>query len=183
VSYLAGSARLWSVGYPTVELGNVAPMTRLQTVSSGCIVAGGEWIIELPNNAVLVALTLLFGPMRGTYAGPYPNADDIDEVLAGGKAVALADVSADHIRLAARDVRLRAGTGSKLAAALSEREGIARPVATGALWKNRIFVLRVQFPDSADERPLDALVDVDSGKIIAYHGSGLDRRLPKQWAE
>jgi hypothetical protein len=46
-----------------------------------------------------------------------------------------------------------------------------------------VLVLRFQFPDSVDERPFDALLDVESGKIIAYRGAGLDRRLPKQWRE
>jgi len=72
-SYLIGTARLWSVGYPPVELANVGRTTRLQSVSSGCMVSGGEWMMQLPNNAVLAALTFVLGPMRGTYGGPYPT--------------------------------------------------------------------------------------------------------------
>ena len=52
-SYSAGKARLWTLGFPTVELANVSPSTRLQTVSSGCMVSGGEWAVQAPNNAVL----------------------------------------------------------------------------------------------------------------------------------
>jgi hypothetical protein len=44
-------------------------------------------------------------------------------------------------------------------------------------------VLQFQFSNGVDERPFDALLDVESGQIIAYRGAGLDRRLPKQWTE
>jgi hypothetical protein len=73
VSYIRGTASLRTVGYPDIELRNVDPKTRLQTVSSGCLVSGGEAIWNVPNNLTLRLLVAVFGGMRGTFEGPYPN--------------------------------------------------------------------------------------------------------------
>jgi len=178
-SYALGTGRLWTIGYPQVELANVGPTTRLQSVSSGCMVSGGEWMIQLPNNAMLAALTFVFGPMRGTYDGPYPGDAQVDGILSNATLVATSDIAVDRLRIAGREIRLKPGLGKKL----SVRGSAELSKAKAAIWKNRVLVLQFQFSNGVDERPFDALLDVESGQIIAYRGAGLDRRLPKQWTE
>ena len=93
--------------------------------------------------------------------------------------VATSDIAVDRLRIAGREIRLKPGLGKKL----SVRGSTELSKAKAAIWKNRVLVLQFQFSNGVDERPFDALLDVESGQIIAYRGAGLDRRLPKQWTE
>ena len=125
-SYSAGKGRLWTVGLPAVGLANVSPSSCLQTVSSGCMVSGGEWAIQLPNNAVLLVMTSLFGPMRGAYDGPYSNDAEVDEALRAAVPVSLAAVQADRVIVGSREVRLRPGLGRRLVQATTGSQGATR---------------------------------------------------------
>lgn len=179
-SYLGGTAQLMTVGYPPVELANVGRMTRLQTASTGCMVSGGEWMTHLPNNAVLVALRFMFGPMPGAYDGPYPPDADVTETLSKAAPLATSDVELDRLHVSGRAIRLQPGIGKKLVNALESRGFLE---AKAAIWRDRVLVLGFTFSGTADERGIDVLIDIDSGKILAYRGAGLDRGLPEQWTE
>ena len=37
---------------------------------------GSEWLRETPNNLAIQILTIIFGPMRGAYTGPYPSREE-----------------------------------------------------------------------------------------------------------
>jgi hypothetical protein len=181
-SYSAGKARLWTVGLPTVELANVSPSTRLQTVSSGCLVSGGEWAIQVPNNAMLLVMTSLFGAMPGAYDGPYPSDAEVDEALRVAVPVPLAAVQADRVIVGGREVRLRPGLGGRLVDATMG--SLATPPAPrGSILKGRVLALRFFGGDDEEyfPAPVLILIDTETGKVIAYRGATLQRRLPRQW--
>ncbi len=168
------------MGYPGLELYDVSPRTRLQATSSGCIVFGGEWMLQRPNNLVLAVLTSVFGPMRGAYDGPYPSEGEVEMALRGAFALALSEVQSDRVVLAGREIRLRPGLGQQLADAL--RVAQREQSVAAALWRDRVLVLQFSsFLEELGESTLLALVDTQSGKIIAYRGDALHWRLPRQW--
>lgn len=55
--------------------------TRAEWVTLGCEIFGYEPMITGPNNAAISAMTTIFGPMRGAYVGPYPNASEAQKAL------------------------------------------------------------------------------------------------------
>jgi hypothetical protein len=79
--YFAGTARLRGVGMPGPEYGNLDAGLRVYRSTSGCIVWGTEPLTHLPNNLAIALLTTLFGPMRGTYHGPYPDRSQVRDAL------------------------------------------------------------------------------------------------------
>jgi len=85
IGYLTGTASLWSVGYPGPEFGNLDPQYRVHRQTSGCIVMGPELLTHAANNAAVALMTTLFGPMRGTYHGPYPDREQARAALAASQ--------------------------------------------------------------------------------------------------
>ncbi len=79
--YLTGKGMRKTVGYPAPEAENLDPETRLYSSSSGCVVYGTELLTHAPYNLALGVMVGLFGPMSGTYQGPYPDRDEALEAL------------------------------------------------------------------------------------------------------
>lgn len=185
--YASGTARLRTVGLPDLELYNVNPTTRYQAVSSGCIVDGSEWVMQFPNNATLLALSVALGPMPGAYTGPYPGRRHIADAFRTTRELNWRDVEKDRVHYGSRVFQLRQGLGAQLTTALrssSSNDLCCRPSV--AVWQHRVLLLRFP-PESAEfvneEDALIVIVDGNTGKIIAYQGNpGLRRReLPRQW--
>jgi hypothetical protein len=124
VSYSRGAARSWTVGLPGSRFYNVDPATRYQSLSSGCIVTGSEWVLQLPNNLTLLALHSILGPMPGAYDGPYPQPDGVRQALRSASALSWANLEHDDLTIGEATFRLRRGVGSGLAA-------ILRPTSSG----------------------------------------------------
>jgi hypothetical protein len=182
-SFIRGRARLLAVGYPAIELANVDPGTRLQTVSSGCMVDGSEIVSHLPNNIVVRLLSSLT-PMPGSYQGPYPSRDEARHALRTASELNADELEADELHVGGKAFSLRNHLGHQIGVALGTQP---TPKLRVALWKDTVLIL--QF-DAANryESELDetatvlALVDARTGKIFAYYGaSALAHRLPSQW--
>jgi hypothetical protein len=90
--YLSGTAAIRGVGYPGPEYGNLDPEYRVYRPTSGCLVMGTEILTHVPNNVAIALLTKVFGPMRGTYRGPYPSRDEAGDALRGSRMVVALDV-------------------------------------------------------------------------------------------
>jgi hypothetical protein len=86
--YRAGSAVFMYSGYPGRSGFNLDPETRVPLRSQGCIV---RWLdpllVHVPNNAAIHLLSRAFGPMRGTYHGPYPTEDEAAGLIHGASAL------------------------------------------------------------------------------------------------
>jgi hypothetical protein len=90
VEYSMGRATLMSSGKPRLETFNLDTFARCPSSTSGCFVTGGEWVVQLPYNAAVLMLTVFFGPMPGTYRGPYPQQ--------GRSSLAFGDEGRSHCR-------------------------------------------------------------------------------------
>jgi hypothetical protein len=81
VGYLGGTAVFRGLGYPGQEFYNLEPKYRVYWKTSGCIVLGTEFLTHVPYNVAVMGLATVFGPMRGTYHGPYPTRQEAGAVL------------------------------------------------------------------------------------------------------
>jgi hypothetical protein len=81
--YLNGTATLRGAGYPGPEYHNLDPEYRVYRRTSGCLVTGTEILTHIPNNVAIALLTKVFGPMRGTFDGPYPSRAEAKTALQG----------------------------------------------------------------------------------------------------
>jgi hypothetical protein len=76
LGYVTGTGRLEYMGMPSAEFYNLDPVTRAHKSTGGCVVMGTEFLTQDPNNAAIEGLSKLFGPMPGSYRGPYPTREE-----------------------------------------------------------------------------------------------------------
>lgn len=88
--YWNGTACFKTVGYPGSESDNLDPTYRVYWRTSGCRVTGTEFLTHTPNNIAVRIMVRVFGPMRGTYHGPYPTREETREVLRGSEVIVTA---------------------------------------------------------------------------------------------
>jgi hypothetical protein len=87
VGYFTGNAHLRYYGLPGAEFFNLHPELRCYKSTSGCIVNGSEIFTQTPNNAAIRMFAGYFGPMKGTYQGPYPLRDEVFQILTSAKSM------------------------------------------------------------------------------------------------
>lgn len=176
--YFSGSARLLSVGLPSVATFNVDRQTRFQHSSTGCMVDGSELVWQLPNNAALRLLSATFGPMRGAYDGPFPSPAESDAALAAAAPVSWEDIRTDAVPVGGRRVQLRPGLGVGFATLLGSEDP---PEPRAVLWRDR--VLLIAFGRGGESRTRRVLIDARSGRLLAYEGihTIVGRGLPIPW--
>lgn len=76
VEYWAGTGVLRTMGYPGFEFPNLDPTSRAHWRTGGCMLRGYEPLTQVPYNLALRTLAFVFGPMPGSYDGPYPSEED-----------------------------------------------------------------------------------------------------------
>ncbi len=74
--YFQGKPALRSMGLPRMEFFNVDRSSRCFTATGGCLDSGDEWVSDLPHNAAVRLMAMIFGPPRDSYDGPYPTKDE-----------------------------------------------------------------------------------------------------------
>jgi len=152
--YLNGTAVLWGVGYPGRDYWNLDPQYRVYRQTSGCMVHGTEILTHVPNNLAITMLTDVFGPMRGTYHGPYPSREEAGETLRGARdAVGFDAIDALQFQ------QQPAPDCGALAARFPVREGVEG--ARCGMFKNSTIVL------GHEGRVI--LVDPRNGKVYARY--------------
>lgn len=181
VDYLRGEARLLAARSAHITLHNVDRETRCQHTSD----PDGTWVRQGPHNATLRALSGLFGPMAGAYVGPYPTDAQIRIALADGAppaldgtSLTLGETAVDLHPELLRTLRRTARRGAEI---------------RGAVWQGEVAIVEVQPAaeqanryGGAGPKPRSAvvLVDVDSGRVLAYLGAiaRLRGSLPVPWS-
>jgi hypothetical protein len=85
IGYLRGTATLEYTGYPGYGYGygngNLDPASRAPWGTTGCRRSGFEALTHGPNNVAIRTLGALFGPMPGSYDGPYPTSVEARRIL------------------------------------------------------------------------------------------------------
>lgn len=87
--YYDGTAKLRYVGLPSLEFFNLDPKYRINKATSGCLVDGGEFLENEPNNATLKWMINTFGYMKGSYQGIYPTKEEAHKLLQKAQTIQL----------------------------------------------------------------------------------------------
>ena len=114
ISYFAGGAQLRTFGMPDREFYNLDKRWRVYRSTSGCIVDGSEIFTHEPNNVVVKLLVSVLGPMRGVYAGPYPERAEVKAQLPAAVAVSREALQSGTLALAGQTVHLTPQTIAEL---------------------------------------------------------------------
>ena len=114
IDYLDGSARIRGMGLPSTESLNVDPVYRCERSTGGCVVSGNEWIFQDPYNGVVRFMISTFGPMKGSYDGPFPTKKQVFAALPQAVEVAIDDLANGLVDVQGTTVRLDTGVGSGL---------------------------------------------------------------------
>lgn len=186
VGYLDGSAALVASGLPGFRAWNIDPDTRLgRRMIGGCIVDWPMELVEDVHNDTLRSLVHLFGPMRGSYVGPYPSEKERGEALLGAEPVDPAAVARGALTVAGQPVTLAPEVA---AAILRAQYGSGEPPSEArcALWAGSVALLVLPADDAffLDDAMADALVAVfeaRTGRLLGYEGRYQGRRwdLPR----
>jgi len=172
LSYASGTGRIMRTGHPpwTYALDRY---TRAPPTTSGCIASGNEWVWQEPNNLALRMMATLFGPMPGSYQGPYPTAGEATDTLANAHGAILEDGS---IEFAGTTVALSRELSSWAEDCLSD---IAIPT------DGHQFGLQAALTDSGvlvfGNATATVMVERETGRAFSYEGrfSCIDR--PPGW--
>lgn len=205
VMFARGTARLLYVGLPSTGFHNPDRQTRLPRETMGDLVSGDEWLAILPNNLAILALARTFGPMPGSYTGPYPDRSATFAALEHAWPISAARLMEDVVALDGREIPLDPGVGRQLVRNLSGWKEPAvfdsgsftdRPEA--ALVEERCLILRLPADPGVHREEQElwehllayhapdgpaavvALVDVERGRPFAYYApaSGPGPRYP-----
>ncbi len=171
-------------GASSSPLRNPDPVTRLYLRSGGCVVFGNEWMTEGSYDNGLLMMVSLFGPMPGSYDGPYPDQATAYTAIGGAAVVNLMDIAADRMLIAGRTIALQRGTGSRMLGCFSE--GPATDVldrtllaeygeAHAIIWGGRCVILEIPIhppavaPAPPREQRVLILIDADHGNPFASY--------------
>jgi hypothetical protein len=199
--YSDGTARLRSMGMAGLKHWSLDSTYRCPRMTGGCVSHGGDWMRDEPYNAAVKVMILTFGPMAGSYVGPYPTQQEASEALKQGNELQAADIDADRILLGNAPVSLASGVGRGLligtewaststdahwAARLSEELG---PII-GSTYQGGCVVLRIpmRWSGSAGTQPARAavivLIDASSGWPFAFYTDGQCYYRPRvRWSK
>ena len=140
-----------------------------------------------PYNAVVIALHGRFGPMQGSYVGPYPNRGAALGALKSAAVIEVEDLNSDRVSVGGRTIALDRGVGSRLLGRTylrgfdkSDAEDVAEVeamcgVVTAAVYMEQCLILRVPeyYPPEGGIQPaLIVLIDADKGRPFAYFTEG-----------
>ena len=156
--------------------------------------SGAVFFWTVPNNAAVRLMAALFGPMPGSYDGPYPTREEALAALADGETVALEDLLRGVVPIGEKEFHLDAYVGRAMVSRLpidSLADGVTRgePVnedkqeafgrISGASWRNRCLILRIPSgtsvaePGTAKEEPaMIVAIDGEAGRPFAYFSQG-----------
>lgn len=166
----------------------------------GCVIHGPEWVELEPRNAAVRGMTRLFGPMPGSYDGPYPIEAQVNAALVSGSVISVQELWNDRVDLPDGVLTLAPGIGQGLlketdwAASINcpgASDGLARNLGPvkGALYAGRCILLSIPRSDPSGRvsgaQVCFVLIDARNGRPFAYYPEAysLARRLPTYWTD
>jgi len=186
VDYSRGAGRLLTEGLPGPRFYDVDPVYRCQRSNTGCVVTGNEWMTSGSYNLALTTLIRTFGPMKGSYTGPYPTKESCLTALQDAESVDVEELLRDRVPLSGGTVNLVAGVGRGMLMYENwsgftdpETEPMESIRAIGpitAILDRTCLILRVPEPEygfsGSAPQAMIALIDSASGKPFAYYAEG-----------
>jgi hypothetical protein len=145
IGYFRGTASLNFRGLPGPQSFNLDRETRLPRRGGGCVVDGSEWIATGWNNFVLRGCVAVFGPMRGTPSGPYPDEAVLVGLWPEAEWVKVADFKKGNIRVSGESRTVPQGERLLEVYAPWAEEAQASP--PDALWDDEDRAVRLQSKD------------------------------------
>lgn len=176
-NYLAGTASLSFVGLPETKGCNVDPQLRCERHTTGCIATGDSWLIVDVRNAAVFLMSKLFGPMPGSYTGPYPTESQAIAAMQAGTVVPFASFQRDQFQIGQDLIRLDQGVGARLLQRLHryEVEYPGLPEITAVIWQEECIIVRIPVQPqmgSTGESAAIALFSRSMGRPFAFYGEG-----------
>lgn len=161
LSYASGTGSIMGTGHPAWTYA-LDRYTRAPPTTSGCIVSGNEWVWQESNNLALRMMATLFGPMPGSYQGPYPTAAEATDTLANADVASIDEGSIEF-----------AGTTVVLSKELSNwAEDCLSDVAIPP--DGRQFGLQASLTDSGvlvlGNATATVMVERETGRAFSYDG-------------
>jgi hypothetical protein len=175
--YSRGDARLIFIGHPAGSIGRLDRDYRCYRFTWGCIFDGSEWTKIVPHNAAIKLLVFTFGPVRGSYTGPYPTLEEAKRALQAAEPVAIDDFKQNQFSLGQEVIQLDARVGEQLVEGMrGQLCSFDPPLVTGALWQNECVILRMQeqrdWEEEEPPRSFIVLLSRTAGRPFSYYSEG-----------
>lgn len=173
-SYVSGTGSIQGTGHRSQTYA-LDRYTRAPRSTIGCIVSGNEWVWQEPNNLALRMMAALFGPLPGSYRGPYPTAAEARDTLASAHLALLDEGSVEF-----------AGTTVALSKELS---GWAEDCLTdiGIPREGGRLGLRAAITDSGvlvlGNATATVMIQPESGRALSYDGQFGCTDWPPRWRD
>jgi hypothetical protein len=183
VTYWTGSARCFYMGLPSLESENPCRGSRAPQQCTGDLVVGCDLVWQVPNNLGVGLMGLVFGPMSGTYDGPYPTKDEAAAALAAGQSIQRKDIQANLIPLAQGNIKLDADVGPALLRGICDYSNsdlglpaMPKPAYLAAVVKGRCLAVEIldELRTRRDQAPCGfiVLIDTNTGRPFAFYAVG-----------
>jgi hypothetical protein len=184
IDYCRGRAELRYSGYPSPTGNNLDPELRCGRSTGGCLVYGDEWMFQEPYNGAVRLATTWFGPMPGTYTGPYPTETEAIAAVAEGVPIPAEELLEDRVPLAGEVFRLDSGVGQGLVRSYRFHHLLAEEARAptikyepvkAVLWQKECIILSIPADPEygqAQKSAMIVLVARDRGRPFAYYAEG-----------
>ncbi len=184
--YTRGTAHLQYMGLPKTESGNIDPVYRCERLTGGCVLRrGDEDFVQSIHNLSVCAMIRLFGPMRGSYLGPYPTRDEALAAVVAGAELSYADLITDRLSLGGETIELDTGVGLGLLARTeweyspADADGLGLRPIQAVVWHGTCVIVRIP-TDLLTQTPRESrgvsarvvVIDRGSGRPFAYFAEG-----------
>jgi hypothetical protein len=184
-TYAVGAARVEFSGGPFCpEDGNLDWQTRLLRRGLGCKRTSLEPFTRDVNNAALRGPTQSFGPMEGTYDGPYLTLQEATRFLTlEGQTVQLGDLKGAHLRVGRKTLDVAPDVAQEI---IEETPDVRE--AWAAILQGRLLVLHVEksigshlgrYPRDFQAGNMTYLVDLNRSGLVARYWTGEPWALPE----
>lgn len=176
--YARGNARLRYFGYPGTTFHNLDRDLRCGKGSSGCVVDGSEWMLQMPYNGAVRLLTAFGGPMPGAYVGPYPTESEAKAALVNGFKVSSDDLRNDRLVIDGETIQLDPDVGKELHSRIvSKLQSWSEfgPDINAVLCENECVVLRfsnLKENKNSEHSAVTILLSRTAGRPFAYYPEG-----------
>jgi len=195
VDWFGNRPSFYGRGLPGLDASNLDSNTRCYFSSGGCVIVGGEWVLDIPHNLGLRLMTTVLGRPPRVYGGPYPSREEVAELTENAPQTKPEDFLKGEIRANGKPMTVGRDTSTKILQDLGQTEfefdsDFVQRSVRAAIYKERCLIVRVQTRNTllANEKSLEddtnrdgcILFDLRSNRAFARYGfHGNMNRVPR----